>query len=85
MEPWQRWIIVPVLKTGEGNTSVGSNPTGSAYFNLRIMASNVSRRKDTTAIRATNKILVVRFRYSGFDVVIGWLTSRKLFHVRSES
>ena len=48
------WFMVPVLKTGEGQTSVGSNPTFSAievknfYFYLKSFFL-----KESTAWRST--------------------------------
>ena len=40
MQRWSSWFKAPVLKTGEGNTSLGSNP--SLCVNLNGM------RKETT-------------------------------------
>ena len=33
------WFMAPVLKTGEGNTSVGSNPTASASLGVKCYGS----------------------------------------------
>lgn len=53
------WFMEPVLKTGEGNTSVGSNPTLSANSKDEVLYGMVETTIDVVAIEFLSYIFDV--------------------------
>lgn len=65
-------VIVTVLKTVVGHTTVGSNPTGSfpIYLPSYIGIHLVSCQKEPTAVQVINESL--GSDTVGMDIDIGW-------------